>query len=165
MSEFAGYLELAEAVRKFVAGHYDHEEESSSVHGNFQVDGQTGSYTHYHNFEPAFGHKEYLLLRINTVLLENIESDLVAVDFVNFANNHFSHRACLSHLTFYPEHGTIGSSSQTVLTHYNHDLFHDIFSNHIMNNHWYLELATESPGLGCGFDVAVDYENGSSSGN
>ena len=164
-SKFQGFTSLSDSVLQFVENHYPYDPDSSNVHGDFAVRGQSGCTTHYHVFEPQVGFGEHAILRLNTVILSEIDDVEAGINFVNCANQQLSHAACLSHLIFsQAETNFIMSASQTVLLEYDHNLFHDIFSNHILNNHWFIQLA-ESGGLPAGFDVTVRYELGSSSGN
>jgi hypothetical protein len=164
-SRFPGFDDVSNKVYSFIEGHYAVHPDCSNVHGDFQVDGQSGNMTHYHVFEPQVGYGEHVILRLNTVLLSNIQDVQAGLNFVNFANQELSHSACLSHLIFRQGSSNfIMSASQTVLLDYDHNLFHDIFSNHIHNNHWYISLA-ENGGLPRGFEVDVEYEFGDSSGS
>lgn len=163
-SIFPGAEVLKKSVFDFVRTHYTHTTDSDMDHGDYKVNGQSGRYTHYHVYEPDLGHGKHVILRLNTVILANVTDQAAALNFVNSANQELSHAACLSHLVFGGEGSFIMSASQTVLLEYDHDLYHDIFSNHIVNNHWYLSMAQEGE-LPSGFEVVVNYEFGSSSGN
>jgi len=167
MSEpkFPGFAEISESVYQFVKNHYPYDPKSNADHGDFVVRGQQGTFTHYHVFAPKVGYGEHVILRLNTIILRRIDDADAALNFVNNANQELSHSACLSHLILRKTEGNfIMSASQTVLLEYDHNLFHDIFSNHIMNNHWYIEMASHG-GLPRGFEIAVNYEFGNSSGN
>ena len=163
-SRFQGFEAVSKSVHQFVTSHYPHDPDSTNVHGDFAVRGQAGMTTHYHVFEPQVGYGDHVILRLNTTILTDVEDVSAGLKFVNFANQELSHSACLSHLILRQEEGNfIMSASQTVLLEYDQNLFHDIFSNHILNNHWYIGLA-EDGALPRGFEVAVKYEFGSSSG-
>jgi hypothetical protein len=159
--QFAGVKSIRKDVYDFALSHYRVSEDSDEVHGYFYAKGQEGFLTHYHTFEPSVGYGDYVVLRLNTILFENVSDETAALEFVNALNSEFAHSQALSHCIYYPDEKTIASSSQTMLVFTSHNFLHDVISNHILNNKWFINFANSPVGLAADFGPGVRYASNS----
>lgn len=160
-SKFAGVKSIRSDVFRFVLSHYRVDSDSTEIHGDFLAKGQEGNLTHFHTFEASVGYGEHIILRLNTMLFEEISDESVALEFVNALNVNFSHSQTLSHCVYYPDTKNIASSSQTMLANSDHNFLHDVISNHILNNKWFTNFAMSPEGLNCSFELGVQYDSDS----